>query len=419
MSQTMTASPKPADAESSDALDYMPRIDRNATNGISEAERMRDSIYALFENAAKAQRLKVLVLRSGPFVAPPWVLVECWARHDQDRSLTLRSSATIQVRPREFHRFPLECDVTLANDKKTRTIRNLIRFDSNDADAVLEYLLTPQLRRPPRFERCRTWGFDLWRPRNKTARLGVDVPQVAALVLCVLGFVTLTFGVGAILLLAAGILGYVNGLRRTHVLSAGKPSQEPRRLIRLDSWQVVVDRLGTERDRLRDTIGRELSSIRGQTFDVVDERIWYWGSDGKEEREQTVIRLRRGLLFLHLYSYGENLFVGWDAHVNCGKWIETIASKGFDKETKQLCAVHSIAAGWHSPNEYDIVDANCLIEQVHAIIARCLRLKIAEHQIDQEIDFTIVREARQNVVGRADPQGGAIAGMKSRLRRLG
>jgi len=410
-------------ARSVEGKDFIPLIDRNTTNGLCQAETVRDNIYGLFEEVARARGVQVLILRSDPYVSPPWVRVECWVRHPRDPSVTLRSKATITVRPREFHRFPCECDIELINDKKKHTILNVINFQRADAEKILAYLLEAKRSTRPKFRRRRSWGLDLWRPKNKAPRLGVDVTQVLVSLLAILGVMTLAVGVGALLLLAAGILAYFNSRRRTHVLSAGRPLQEPRRLIRLDSWQVVVDGLGDERDAIRAAIASELAAVNGQAFEVTHERIWYWGSDGKEEREQTVVRLKRGLLFLHLYKYGQGLFVGWDAHVNCGEWIEVIAGKGYDKSVHELCAVHSIKAGWHTPNEYDITDANCLIEQVHAILSRCVKLKIAEQKIDQEIDFKIVREARKGIAGSEEPKkpddgGGLFAGVRSRLKRL-
>jgi len=152
---------------------------------------------------------------------------------------------------------------------------------------------------------------------------------------------------------------------------------------------------------------------------MANEKIWYWGVDGKEEREQLVARFRRGIAFVQIYRYGEDLFVGWDAHVNCGTWVEQIAGAGYDKTIQELCIVHTIAAGWHVPNEYDISDTNCLLERVHAAVTQVVKLKLAEHQIDQEIDFKIVREPRQNIAGRRDGEStGATAGIRSALSKI-
>jgi hypothetical protein len=65
-----------------------------------------------------------------------------------------------------------------------------------------------------------------------------------------------------------------------------------------------------------------------------------------------------------------------------------------------LCEVHTIAPA-HRPvvSEYDVSDVNCVLERVHAVITRVLRRKLAEHRLDQEIDFSIVREQRAGLAG--------------------
>jgi len=46
-----------------------------------------------------------------------------------------------------------------------------------------------------------------------------------------------------------------------------------------------------------------------------------------------------------------------------------------------------------------VSDANCVLERVHAVITRVLRRKLAERRLDQEIDFSIVREQRAGLTG--------------------
>ncbi len=400
--------------------DLRPLIDRNDTNGLSQAERVRDEIYDRFARAAADKKVNVLVLKSPPFTAPPWVKVESWIRHPSDHAITLRASAIVTIRPREFHRFPTEIDMEITNDKRSRTWRSITAFSNTNAARVLEYLLFERTSHAFGLTRCQTWPFQFWRPRNKPARLGADPMRTIVTALFVFGFVTLTFGIGVLLILVGAAVAYLSAKRPRHVLSAGKPAQEPRRLIRLDSWQALVKEIGSERDAVKNAIQGELAKVAEDSFVIEPERIWYWGVDGVEEREQMVIRFRRGLAFVHVYKYGSDLYVGWDAHVNCGTWVEQTSGGGYEKRNCQLCAVHTIVAGWHVPNEYDITDTNCLLERVHAAVTKVIKHKLADHKIDQEIDFKILREQRQNVVGRQDTEsGGAIQGVLSRFRRVG
>lgn len=400
--------------------DYKPLVDRNDSNGLSHAEAVRDEIYAHFQAAANEKQVDVLLLKSPPFTSPPWVKVECWVRHASDPALTLRSTATLSIHPKEFFRYPVETEMVIHNDKKRRTWRSIIAFDRTNAGLVLDYLLSRRLSRDFGLQRCRTWPFQLWLPRNKPARLKLDIRAMIASGLMVAGVLTLSVGIGLLFLIAGGILIYLNSTRRRHVLSAGKPAQEPRNLIRLDSWQALVNDLGAEEQAVKAAIRQELSQINDPGYSLNDERIWYWGVDGKEEREQLVARFRRGIAFVQVFRYGQDLFVGWDAHVNCGCWEEYVAGGGFDYRTGELCVIHTTAAGWHVPNEYDINDTNCLLERVHAAMTKVVKQKLAELRIDQEIDFKILREDRQNIAGRrgAPAERSGIRNAFAKLKRV-
>jgi hypothetical protein len=401
--------------------DLKPIVQRTDTNGLSQAERVRDQIYDKFVAAAAARNVEVLVLKSPPFTSPPWVKVEAWTQYHSDAALTLRSSALFSVRPREFHIFPYEIDLEIKNDRRSRTIPSIIAFDDTDAKTILNYLLFESNSHKFGLRQARVWPWQLWRPKNKPDRLGRDWYGLGIGALLAVGFMTMAIGIGVLLILAGCIMAYFAARRRRHVLSAGKPAQEPRRLIRLDSWQSLVFDLGPERDRLLADVKQEIAHDADHQFTLANEKIWYWGVDGAEEREQLVARFRRAIAFIHIYQYGADLYVGWDAHVNCGKWIEQPAGGGFDKVTHQLCEVHTIVSGWNVPNEYDVSDANCLLERVHAAITKHVKLKLAEHKIDQEIDFKIVREQRQGIAGREEDGGGGGGGggLLSKFRRTG
>ena len=49
-------------------------------------------------------------------------------------------------------------------------------------------------------------------------------------------------------------------------------------------------------------------------------------------------------------------------------------------------------------NEYDITDANFLLEATHLHLTSLLKDVLREREIDQELDFSIVRESRQRLV---------------------
>jgi hypothetical protein len=198
----------------------------------------------------------------------------------------------------------------------------------------------------------------------------------------------------------AVLVWILNAYRHKLIWSSGKPEAEPRILLRMDSWQALLIGLGPERDAVHDAVVAELKQNADASWSIADERIWYWGVDGKEERQQTVVSFRSALAFVHFNAYGDDLYVAWDAHINRGTWTEKPVGRGTSAETGALCEVHTIAPAHRTVvSEYDVSDANCVLERVHAVITRVLRRKLAEHRLDQEIDFTIVRERRAGLTG--------------------
>lgn len=199
-----------------------------------------------------------------------------------------------------------------------------------------------------------------------------------------------------ILLALAGFLGLVVTSRAPQLVrSAGKPLAEPRFPLYLDAWQTVVFGAGADADPIRERLMARFAGAQQQRFACRVERIWRWGLDGKTEREQIVLRHGRGIVYAQIYSYGSDLYVGWDAHMNLGTWIEKPIASGIDRETGERVRVMTVTHGVQPTTEYDLVDVNCLLEWTHAQVTQVLRQYIRERQIDQEIDFTIIRGDRQ------------------------
>jgi hypothetical protein len=181
------------------------------------------------------------------------------------------------------------------------------------------------------------------------------------------------------------------------VRSAGKPTAEPRVLLHLDSWQTVVFGAGDDVEEIR---RRLLSLFQAQQRFVCEvERIWHWGLDGKTERDQVVIRHGRAIVFCHLYGYGSDLYVGWDAQMNLGSWTEKQIAAGVDRSSGRRIRLMSVERAVQQTSEYDLVDLNCLAEWTHAQMTQVLKHYMKEKQVDQEIDFTIIRGEREGITG--------------------
>jgi len=179
------------------------------------------------------------------------------------------------------------------------------------------------------------------------------------------------------------------------VRSGGKPLAEPRHLYYLDAWQTVIFEAGDDTSRIRADLLSLLSQTSQNRFACCTEMIWHWGLDGKTEREQIVLRHGRSMVFCQVHHYGSDLYVGWDAHLNIGTWLEKTVGSGIDRQTGERVRVVNVTHGTQPTGEYDLVDLNCLLEWTHAQVTKVLRQYLKEKEIDQEVDFQIIRGDRQ------------------------
>ena len=147
--------------------------------------------------------------------------------------------------------------------------------------------------------------------------------------------------------------------------------------------------------------------------------MWYWGLDGKEEREQWVLTTNRAIVFCQIYRYGEDLYVGWDGHLNRGQWVEQSVGSGIDRASGDPLTIMRVVPGTQPTSEYDLSDLSCLMEWTHAQLVKLLKQLLDEKKIDQEIDFKIQRAGRGAVVrgGEASAEGGAVGKIRKAFQR--
>jgi hypothetical protein len=223
------------------------------------------------------------------------------------------------------------------------------------------------------------------------------------------------YSIGLVFLAGAVITYYLLRQRRAVVLSPGKPMTEPRALSLVDSWQASISGLGADAELLRQRFFAVLRNppMTGLQWGV--EKIWYWGIDVPVEREQIVLTFGRAFFFCHIYQYDQELYVGWDAHLNHGCWVEKTVVTGIHEKSGEFTRVNTVGSGWRRLSEYDVTDANCLIEWAHAKLIQLVKRLMEERKIDQEVDFTILRGERQNLT--RHEQGGE--GIQQAARRVG
>jgi hypothetical protein len=197
-----------------------------------------------------------------------------------------------------------------------------------------------------------------------------------------------------VLLIAGGIvLTILSANRPGHVLSPGKPPEEPRDLIAWAKWRALIpDLAGKAEDLKRDVKAELLSGKVDETIRMAEERIGYWGLDGKEEREQLTAIFRRGIASLLVYPYDKDLFVSWETYLNVGTWAEEEVATGIDVVTGKFTRVMTIKPTRQVPNEYEIADLDCLTEWVHNAMVKVVKRYKKDYKIDKRFDFQIIRE---------------------------
>jgi len=410
----------PSTGVPSPRVDAQPILVRSQQGIWSKAERIRDRLHDGLIAICKQEGVTALVLKSGPFMHPAWVKFECWIRH-QDPLVTERSEVIIHIEPKAFHAHEFEYSLDVDDRGEKKKYAGLIRLDDELLRALVQYLL----RRGPKpgfaAHQVRRYPWQLWRPRNKIATLKVDWLGWLPVILGMVGFLTLQFGIGLLILVGAAVTYYIARRRPVAVRSSGKPESEPRVLTRVDSWQAVVSGLGGDAELLRERFLKALESppIKGLNHRV--ETIWYWGIDSRVERQQIVLSFQRCLLYCQIYSYDNELYVGWDGHLNTGQWVEKTLAKGFDRESSQLIKVNTVEPGTQQVTEYDVTDLSCVMEWTHAKLTQFVKELMEERKIDQEIDFKILRGERQKLSATRESEGTGkkTGGVLGRLRRTG
>ena len=158
------------------------------------------------------------------------------------------------------------------------------------------------------------------------------------------------------------------------------------------SWQDVCDRLF-----------KRLGEGSNWNIQSRVENISYLTPDGKQERQQIVLSQGRGAVFCQIYPYGDDLYIGWDAYLNYGQWVERAFARGYDSALAAPIVVNTVSPAVVRVTEYDLIDVNRLIEWVHSRVVQVVKQVMAEHKLNQEIDFKISRGERQSLLRDQEP----------------
>jgi hypothetical protein len=410
------------DKNESSGLVLLPRTEDNM---YSKLEAAKNHVVSILENIMKEilveQELPIELTHSNPYSGSNWVQVRALISEGElQRRITLQ----VTLVGHEFHRYPIEYWIKFQDNDKIKWITGFYSIAEDELRKILNSLIKgvslSSIKSQINLPRFRTRSFQFWRPKNKIESIS---KFNWAIIFFVIGFIALSFGnvggvmIGSILILVGVIIQLIDFFEERYIITSGKPFSEPRNLKLIDSWQAVIFDLGSQSQKIRDELITKLKSSLMKGANLQEERIWHWGLDGKIEKKQIVITNNRGLAYLHIYPYGKDLYVGWDAHMNYGQWVEGEVASGRDKKTGQLVMLESISPGWQGVNEYDVQDAISLGEWCHAKLVKTVKVIMKEHKIDQEIDFTIIRENRSGLISRTQQKEGKKKGKFFEFKR--
>lgn len=400
-----------------DALSVV-SVPRGENDSQSKAEAMRDGLLQRLRQRCQARGMGFTSFESTKGADRIWLRLE-FVKPVPETPLSLRGSLVIEVERLDFHRFENLLKLHLARGTIRQTVDGYIELSDADIEAALDFVVGERGPLPRlRSSRVRQSAGQLWRPKNKIARIRRDWTRT---LLWSIGLLALLVLVGRLadegaeafdsaetasvetlamltMLLCLGVGEFLARRRRVHVLNIGRPKTDPLALIRLDSWQTTVNLLGPRHAEVRAEVLKRLGTSVPAGVEVAPETVGYASVDGKVEREQIVARFRRAMAFVHLEAYGDELYVAWDSHVNAGIWVEQETARGIDRPTGKHVVANRVVSGWQRPNEYDLNDASFLTEWIHAGVTAVIRQQLAEHQIDQDIDFTVQRESRSTAL---------------------
>ena len=119
--------------------------------------------------------------------------------------------------------------------------------------------------------------------------------------------------------------------------------------------------------------------------------------NGYEQRERLVIARDQGMVHVHIYQFGHDLFVGWYAYVNWAQWAETKAV-AVKIHGGQEVEYRDLRPAIYVPSQFDLIDLSSLSEFVHRRLERELKALMKEKAIDQEIDFKVIRGDRDRAL---------------------
>jgi hypothetical protein len=410
------------------SADYRPFHRTSADTVWARAFQLRDTCYKDIVSVLESNQIKALVVKSENGQYPPFIRIEAWKplvlgqRAELDSRL--RSEVELQFKAMPYHDHSVVTTARATVAGRSIAVADRPSFSSRDAvewtlygvgagnrpssytpwadffaNMLLSLIPFADGRHANKIERRFRGGFSFsWG----------GLIAIAGLVLAGIGYTQMQNAsyyddktVAQFLLLggaALAVVGFLLGRRQRQAVSViDRPTIPPRYLIMLDSWHAVIPDLGPMASDLLAKIFDKLSGLGTASVAAEVERYGFRTPNGFDERDRIVVTKGQGVAHIHVYSFGKDLFVGWDSYVNWAQWQET-AAISTRRQGGARTEYRGLQPGVYVPNQFDLIDLNSLAELVHRDVTRIVKAAMEEHKIDQEIDFSIIRGDRERVL---------------------
>ena len=375
---------------------------------------VRDQLEAQLREALAAEWLVALVFSSAKGNYPPWVKLEAWlpdAPGTPDRmGGKERAELLIVVDVKPYHLHQLVVSAQATRGGRTIGLEQRPAFSPADVAEWTRYTLH-RAGKPSSYHPILDTLLPNWIARWKhnpldrayrtrwfftaTGLLGLGALVLFAVAAAAVANDVAPFGVLAVVGgVACLIISAVIARRRLHMVFVPVQSVvAPRNLGLVDSWHAVIAELGRDYDEIKARLVAAIAAEAPPGLSCLTEAYGYRTPNGYEERERLVVSKGQGVVQVHIYRFSDDLFVGWHAYLNWAQWNESAAvSSKF--EGGQAVEFRELRQGYYIPNQFDLIDLNGLSELVHRRLERELKAILNEKEIDQEIDFSIIRGDR-------------------------
>ena len=395
-----------------------------------QALALRDQIAQVVRETLEREKLNAAVFSSGNGNYPPWVQLQAWLPAKSGSKPASQSAAgsreraslTFTIDAKPYHEHDIVISANLERGKTKISVKDWPDFPMRHVPEWVLYALdrgpkpsnyTPKLDAFLHFITAlipfvHGPHSNRLRPEYRSRFTGAQLLGIASLIVLFVGgsllsaannngAPALAFLVG--LLGIAGLIATALIVRfRKRTISVTTQSElPPRNLGLVDSWQAVVAELGRDFANVKKRLVEAIVDDASPGVVCQTEIYTHRAPNGYEQRDRLVVGKDQGMVHVHIYQFGNDLFVGWYAYLNWAQWGET-KPVGVKVRGGQEVEYLDLRPAGYIPNQFDLIDLSSLSEFVHRRLEREIKAMMKDRAIDQEIDFKVIRGDRDRAL---------------------